>query len=185
MDNIFFTIMILSLLALTMLGITQSDLKQIQSQTKTYQGALCAKEINGQTANLIDDISKTNQILAALKAGEITTIIIPKLKILFKMLTKGTKKALMLYQIKRLSEYRIDMFQLRKKHCYLSPSTYKTPYKFSILNADRDKLDRIKKRNKNKWQINAIGGNLKIQSRYFYGNKKSQTNLLKLAMPWQ
>lgn len=185
MDNIFFTIMILTLLALTMLRITHSDLRQIKDQVNTYQGALCAKEVNAETAGLISDISKTNKILAALKVGEITTIIIPKLKILFGVLTKATKKTLMLYQAKRLSEYRIDMFQLRKKRCYLFPKTYKTPYKFSMLRANRDKLDRLKKRSPLKWQINAIGGSLKIKTQFFYGKKKSQTNLLRLAMPWQ
>lgn len=173
----FIAIVALLIISLSFGLIIKKDLAHIIEQKRTYQGLLCAKELNSSTGKLIRQINLTNKALMLLKSGKLITSLIPKLKLITGFLGKAGEKSLKTYQIFKIQNYRKNLISLNKKSCHVFPTALRSPYKMQVAKASRDKWDRLKQRSSKKWQIKAFGGNLKIESKMNMKTGRSQTKM--------
>lgn len=127
------------------------SIKLTQNSNKTF---LCAKEMNGVTQRLINQMNTSNKVLRMLTVTNLTTIILPQIGILAKV---SIKKAIKIAKFKQKADivlYLKKLAHLRSKKCKIPYKAFKTPYLIKGLSLKRNKFNEaIYKDKKWKWLI--------------------------------
>ena len=152
-NSTFIMILFLLMISIAGSGLISQHISIIKKERNRYLLALCSKELNGLTGQLIKDINKTNRIIKLISMGQWASIIIPGFNIKTKVMAQKIKKAIAKKQIIDSQIYRKNIFQLQKKGCSFSLNTAMTPYKVYLTQATRDSFFQLVRRSQKEWKI--------------------------------
>lgn len=151
-----------------------NQLKILENEKQSFEVALCSKEINGKTTQLIQSINRSNLTLKLLKLGKWASVLIPGLNIKTQLAAKTAEKILKRAQIMQIQSHRLSVIHMRKNGCLFSPNADLSPFRVYLTRASRNKFNEITRKDIKKWTIKYFSKNTLIKT-HFQKDGKSRS----------